>query len=330
MSFPSQLIIGNLKIEPPLALAPMVGLSHSALRSLLLEIGGVGLFYTEMLSARRLPEENEHISPCLIKSELESPLFYQVFLHDPSLVKPAVEKLHSIGVQGIDINLGCPAPKLRREGAGCALTRDLYSVKKIIAAFRKSTDLPLSVKIRLGEKADEGHYLDLCRLIEDEGADCLNIHARLNHEKFCRKPRWERVADAKKNAGIPIIANGGIFSVKDAVNCLTVSGADGLMIGRGAAVRPWVFSEIASALYGVVPGNTELLLRDVYQRFFELLKDRFSRERRLGRLKQFTHYFAESYPYGHQLSSAVQTSRSMEQAYERAERFFENNEPLTI
>jgi nifR3 family TIM-barrel protein len=307
----------------------MVGLSHSALRSLILELGGVGLFFTEMLCAKRLPEENEAISPCLIKSAGEYPLFYQLFLHDPSLVVPAVEKLHRIGVQGIDINMGCPAPMLRKKGAGCELTKDPVLVKKIISAFRKATDLPLSVKIRLGEESQEERYLDLCRIIEGEGADCLSIHARLNHEKFCRKPRWEWIAKAKKTVGIPIIANGGIFTVKDAENCLTLSGADGLMIGRGAAARPWLFSEIATALYDAAPDSGTLLLRDVYRRFFELLQKRFAGERRLGRLKQFTHYFAGSYPYGHQLASAIQTSSSMEEAFERAERFFETNEPLT-
>jgi len=322
------IILRNLKIDPPLALAPMVGLSHSALRSLLLELGGVGLFFTEMLSAKRLPQDNESVSPSLIRSAAEYPLFYQLFLHDRSLVIPAVEKLHRLGAQGIDINLGCPAPRLRKRGAGCALTKDPVAVRKIIAAFRNSTDLPLSVKIRLGETLDERKYLELCKIIEGEGADCISIHARLNHEKFCRKPRWQWIAEAKNSIAIPIFANGGIFTVEDAENCLNISGADGLMIGRGAAVRPWIFAEISAFLSD---GHCDpVVLRDIYRRFSTLLKLRFSRERRLGRLKQFTHYFAESYLYGHQLACSVQKSTSMEQAIEQAERFFEAHEPVSI
>ncbi len=322
--------IGNLTIYPPLALAPMVGLSHSALRSLLLELGGVGLLFTEMLSAKRLPQDNERVSPCLIRSEEEYPLFYQVFLNDPACVSAAVDKLHALGVHGIDINLGCPAPKLRKRGAGCFLAKDQSAVAAVIAAFRKMTDLPLSVKIRLGESNEETQYLNLCRLIEGQGADCLTIHARFNDDKFCRKPKWTWIAKAKEAISIPIIANGGIFSVEDAENCLRISGADGLMIGRGAVVRPWLFAEIAGAHFGMRRPCTSISPPELYGRFFHLLTERFARERRLGRLKQFTHYFAGSYVFGHQLASAVQTSSSMEQAMEIAHRFFESNQSCTV
>ncbi len=129
MAYKAKLKLRNLEIWPPLALAPMVGLSHSALRSLIIELGGVGLLFTEMLSAKRLPDENPTVSPLLIRSSDEKPLFYQVFLHDPSPVIPAVEKLHLLQAEGIDLNLGCPAPKLRKAGAGCALSNDHKTVK---------------------------------------------------------------------------------------------------------------------------------------------------------------------------------------------------------
>ncbi len=322
--------IGNLIIDPPLALAPMVGLSHSALRTLLLELGGVGLLFTEMLSAKRLPQENERVSPFLIRSKDEYPLFYQVFLNDPSLVDAAVHKLHELGVHGIDINLGCPAPQLRKWGAGCFLAKDHQTVAAVISTFRKKTDVPLSVKVRLGERNGEKQFLNLCRLIEDQGADCLTIHARFNDDKFCRKPKWDWIAEVKETISIPIIANGGIFSVEDASNCLRISGADGLMIGRGAVMRPWIFAEIASTHFGMSLPCGSIPPLELYGRFICLLTERFTRERRLGRLKQFTHYFAGSYVFGHQLASAVQNSSSMEQAMDIAERFFESKEACVV
>ncbi len=329
MALKSKLKLRNLEIWPPLALAPMVGLSHTALRSLILELGGVGLLFTEMLSAKRLPNENAKVSPLLIRSPDEKPLFYQVFLHDSAPVIPAVEKLHHLQAEGIDLNLGCPAPKLRKAGAGCALSSDHKTVMKIIAAFRKSTDLPVTVKIRLGNKNDRGKFINLCRIIEDEGCDCVTIHARFDDDKFCRKPRWECIATAKKHINIPIIANGGIFSVEDARRCFEISGADAIMIGRGAASRPWIFSEISETLFGIKRKSDILLLREIYNRFTSLLVLRFARERRLGRLKQFTHYFAESYPFGHRLASTVQNSNSMDEAITRAEYFFDSNEQLS-
>lgn len=322
--------IRELSIDPPLALAPMVGLSHSALRSLIVELGGAGVFFTEMLSAKRLPEENAEISPLLIRSTAEAPLFYQVFLSQDDVIESAVAKLHTLNAQGIDINLGCPAPKLRKQGAGCALSNDRDVVKKIIRKFRASTELPVSVKIRLGKNGNVQSFLDLCTLIEDEGADLLTIHARFHGEKFCRKPKWCWISRAKEHVHIPIFANGGIFSVSDAKKCLQETRADGLMIGRGAAIKPWLFSTICQAVYGRKSSTDILYCKDVYTRFFELLELRFKKERRLGRLKQFTHYFAASYKYGHRLAVAVQTSREMEEARERAEAFFDTNEKLTL
>ncbi len=318
----NSIFIGKLEISPPLALAPMVGLSHSALRSVIHELGGAGLYFTEMLSAKRLPHENENISPCLIRSESERPLFYQVFLSEPSVIIPALTKLESIGADGIDLNLGCPAPRMLKSGAGCALTRKHDTVKEILAKTRENTQLPLTVKIRLGDELNQYQYLELCKIIEGEGADCLTVHARLNDEKFCRKPRWDWIGKAKYCMKIPVIANGGIFTCEDAKKCLEISGADGLMIGRGAVESPWIFSEIASSVYHVPESNKPVSLTYIYFRFAALLQKRFSPERRLGRLKQFTHYYAKSFKFGHQFATTIQNSASMKEALEQASAFF--------
>ncbi len=330
MNLSDTIYIGKIAVSPPLALAPMVGLSHSALRTVVSDLGGVGLFYTEMLSAKRLPNENATISPCLVRTPAENPLFYQIFLNDQDHVAPALTKLSELEADGVDLNFGCPAPKLRRFGAGCVLAEKHDMVRKIITKMRRFTKLPISAKIRLGENLRNKKYIELCRILEGEGVDCITIHARLNCEKFCRKPRWEWIAEAKDSVGIPVLANGGIFSVEDARKCLAVSGADGLMLGRGAVTAPWLFSEIASAIYGVGKVNSLVSLAEIYQQFASLLTKRFNEERRLGRLKQFTHYFAASYSFGHQLAHSVQTSLSMEEALQRAHSFFNNNEPLIV
>ncbi len=315
-----------MKVWPPLALAPMVGLSHSAFRSLVLEMGGGGLFFTEMLSAKRLPNENEMVSPLLIKSSQEYPLFYQLFIADDKDIGAVIEKLHQLGAQGIDLNLGCPAPKLRKQGAGCYLTRNPQLVQSIVAKFRQQTDLPLSVKIRLGDSLNKEKLLGFCSMLEGEGIDLLTVHGRLHGEKFCRKPRWDWIGEVKNHLSIPVFANGGIFTVEDARNCLIKSGADGLMIGRGAAFRPWLFRDISREIYGVIGPGTVMDRRETYVRFIELLTVRFAMERRLGRLKQFTHYFASTYPFGHHLAATIQTSITMEQAEERALLFFSRSE----
>ena len=299
----------------------MVGLSHSALRSLVQEEGGVGLLFTEMLAARKLPEESS-CSPFLMRSDQEYPLFYQLFLTDGEAIAAAVERLHSLKAQGIDLNLGCPAPQLRRQGAGVFLTSDPDQVCLLLKTLRKATSLPVSAKIRLGENLDKEKLVEFCRMLEGEGIDLLTVHGRMNDEKFCRRPRWECIAPVKAALGIPVIANGGIFSVEDAQTCLQLSGADGLMLGRGAACSPWLFADISSKVYGLAGPGSGRDRREVYFRFCELLQERFVEERRLGRLKQFTHHYAGNFQFGHLLATNVQKSHNLEEAMAQAAEFF--------
>lgn len=314
--------VRGLSISPPIALAPMVGLSHSALRALLLEHGGVGLYYTEMLTARRLPHDNPRCSPLLQRQNDEWPLFYQIVAADHATIAPAVEKIEQLHGQGIDLNLGCPAPLIKKQGAGLALLDNRRELQRVVATLRKCTDLPLSVKIRLGKNANRDALRELCWFFEREGIDLITIHARLDGEKFCRRPRWALVGEVSSFLSIPLFINGGIFSLTDARLSLEQSGAVGLMVGRGAVRHPGLCAEIAEHLFGAEPIPKKRTEEETFFRFFTLLEERFASERRLGRLKQFTAYFAETLLFGHRLSSAVQTSSTMDEAGKRAEDFF--------
>lgn len=318
---PAPIRVRGLVIDPPLLLAPMAGLTHTALRRLVAGFGGAGLLSTEMLSARRLPSESHAVSPYLLRTGPEHPLSYQLLTSMPDEIGPAIDALHRCGADAIDINMGCPAPAVGKFGAGIGLMEQPGNARRIVAEARKRTALPLTVKIRLGMD-DERKLGDFCRLLQDEGADLLSVHARLRNEPFSRRPRWERIAALKQGLSIPVVANGGIFSVRDARECLAASGADGLMIGRGAAVRPWLFAEIGREVCGVAVAEPVVSLPAIYAAFLENL-ELFRPPYRLGRLKEFTHYFARNYPFGHHLASRVQSSASVAEARERAEQFFE-------
>lgn len=317
--------VRGLKIWPPLLLAPMAGLTHSALRTTLLGCGGVGLLSTEMLSAARLPVENAQLSPYLVRTPVEQPLSYQLLVADEKYVTAAMARLRQLEADSVDLNLGCPAPQVRRMGGGSCLMDDPQRVRRIVAGCRRATQGPLSAKIRLGERLDETALRDFCQMLVGEGIDLLTVHARLRGESFARRPRWEWIAKVKQWIGIPVIANGGVDSVENARLCLELSGADGLMIGRAAAVRPWIFAEIARALYGEDIPGTEIDLPLLYSGFVKALIERFAVERRLGRLKEFTHYFAKNYFFGHHLAAQVQSSQSVEEAWGRAVQFFVAN-----
>jgi nifR3 family TIM-barrel protein len=318
--------IRELVIDPPLLLAPMAGLTHSALRRLILRFGGVGLLSTEMLSAIRVPQENPRLSPFLFRREEERPLSYQLLLSRLADAAPAVAALHGFGADAIDLNLGCPAPAIRRLGAGSRLMENPGLLRELVAKVRKLTSLPLTAKIRLGENLSETALKNLCLMLAGEGIDLITVHARLRGESFSRKPRWSWIAKVKSWVKVPVVANGGIFSSADAARCLEASGADGLMLGRGAVIRPWLFAEIARNIYRWDLALPEVRPAEVYQEFAELLVDSFLPERRLGRLKEFTHYFARNYPFGHRLTSLVQSCGSLEQGLERAQLFFARNE----
>jgi len=317
-----QLQVRNLRISPPLLLAPMAGLTHTALRQIISGFGGVGLLSTEMLGAKRLPVENPGISPYLIRAASEKPLSYQLLVANAGEIARAIDALHGLKADAVDLNMGCPAPAVRRLGAGASLMEQPEDVRCIVVEARKRTALPLSAKIRLGSEPDERKLKAFCTMLEDEGVDMLSIHARFTKESFAREPRWECIAGVKERLGIPVIANGGIFSVQDAEECLRVSGADGLMLGRGAAIQPWLFAEIARDVFGCAVPAPAVSLPAVYADFVGHLSA-FRPEYRLGRLKEFTHYFARNYKFGHHLASRVQASSSVDEARERAALFFE-------
>jgi len=316
--------VRGLQVDPPLLLAPMAGLTHSALRQIMFGFGGVGLASTEMLSAKRLPTESPRVSPYLIRTSSERPLSYQLLTSTPDEIAAAIEALHELKADAIDLNMGCPASAVGKFGAGFSLMEQPEEARRIVSEARKRTPLPLTAKIRLGSELNEEKLKSFCTMLEDQGIDMLSVHARLKHESFARRPRWESIASIKKGLTIPVIVNGGIFSVQDAKNCLAVSGADGLMLGRGAVIKPWLFAEIARDLCGSTIAERAVSLPAVYASFIENLKELFRPEYRLGRLKEFTRYFARNYKFGHHLASRVQCSASVEEASERATVFFEH------
>ena len=321
------MIIRNKKIWPPLLLAPMAGLTHSALRTTILEFGGVGLLSTEMLAATRLPAENAQQSPYLLRTPQETPLSYQLLLVGEKNIPSVFAALHRFKADVIDLNLGCPAPLVRKAGGGSSLMDDPVALRKIIRCARKNTTLPLTAKIRLGDTLDAQKLRDFCRMLAGEGIDMLTVHARLRSESFARRPHWGWVAKVKEWVDIPVVANGAIDSVGSARACIEESGADGLMIGRAAATAPWLFALLARDIYKMDIPMPEVFLPGLYQNFIVALVERFQPERRLGRLKEFTHYFAKNYFFGHHLASKVQASITLEEAWLRAVAFFSNNDP---
>jgi tRNA-dihydrouridine synthase len=201
-----QIHVRNLQVNPPLLLAPMAGLTHSAFRQIISGFGGAGLLSTEMLSVKKLPNENSRVSPYLIRTNSEKPLSYQLLVSNAGEIARAIDALHALKADAVDLNMGCPAPTVRKLGAGICLMEQPEEVRRIVGEARKRTALPLSAKIRLGGELDERKLKAFCTMLEDEGIDMLSVHARLKKESFARRPRWECIAEIKDWLKVPVIA----------------------------------------------------------------------------------------------------------------------------
>ena len=315
--------IKNLKVDPPLILAPMSGLTHTALRQLVAEIGGCGLFYTEMLSARSLPFEEPNASPWLRSTAHERPLVYQLLVSHPEEVAAAVEKIESCGADGLDLNMGCTTALIAKRGGGITLMKEPKMAQAIVRASRKATDLPLTVKIRLGWTMNWDGLRDFCLMLQDNGVDAICLHPRLKQDRLKRPARWEFIGRIKGHLHIPVIGNGDVTSPQAAMRMFELTGCDGVMLGRAAVQSPWLFRQIANSHSPDLYHNHFPNPAETFNRFISLLQTSLEPHYTLPLLKRFTFYFSQNYAFGHTLWRLVHKADSLATATSVANEFFQ-------
>lgn len=235
--------IKDLYLKNKLILAPMAGITDMTFR-LLCKSYGASLVFTEMVSAKGLHYSNEKTRNLLSISPEERPIGVQLFGSEPEILGQIAEEISLLDIDLIDINMGCPAPKIVNLGQGAALMKDPKRVKDIVDSVVRKTSKPVSVKIRKGWDKNNINALEIAKIIEDSGASALTIHGRTREEFYQGKADWDIIAEIKNNLKIPVIGNGDVFSGKTAKAMLDKTGCDGIMIGRGVQGRPWIFHEI--------------------------------------------------------------------------------------
>ncbi|MDD4080309.1 MAG: tRNA-dihydrouridine synthase [Eubacteriales bacterium] len=239
---------------PVLMLAPMAGITDWPFRVLCRRQGADELV-TEMISAMGLiqaPKSSRAYRQLLLTKPEEAPIIAQLFGNDPGYLARAAGQLSDTGIfSGIDLNVGCPAPKVTGSGSGAALMKDIPLSRLILAGMRKATSGRLSVKMRLGWDGDSRNYLDYALMCQDMGADRVCVHARTRTQQYSGKADWGAVAQVKRALRIPVVLNGDVFTPQDAVRALDETGADGLAVGRGALGNPWLFGRIKRVLAGL-------------------------------------------------------------------------------
>jgi tRNA-dihydrouridine synthase B len=279
--------IGKLSLEQPTVLAPMAGLTDRALRQLMDEIGGCGLLVSEMIAAEGLRRRNRRTMEMIADFATRTPQFIQLFGADPEALAEAAAMVSAeTAFAGIDLNMGCPVPKVVRSGAGAGLLQDLPRLAAVVAAVRRSTPLPLTVKVRLG--FNKVNVMETTRIIAEQGADAVAVHFRLKSEGYTGNARWEMAAAVRENLGIPLLGNGDIMTTAFAQEKLKT--VDGILIGRGALANPFIFREIVGQ--ATIASDLAMYVR----RLGTLIEELYPEKKRLGKLKAFTRFLVLSRP----------------------------------
>jgi len=250
----SPLALGLLSIWPPVVLAPMAGVTNYPFRSLCRAFGA-GLYVSEMITARGFLEHNPRTHLLASSRSDEHPRSVQVYGSDPDVVEEMARRLAGEGVHHIDMNFGCPAPKITRRGGGSAIpVKPRLMARLVRAAVRGADGVPVTVKVRKGIHEGLLTYLDAGRVAEDEGAAAIGLHARTAAQLYGGEADWAAIARLKGAIRIPVLGNGDVWECWDALRMLRATGCDGVIVGRGCLGRPWLFAELAAVFDGREPG----------------------------------------------------------------------------
>jgi nifR3 family TIM-barrel protein len=295
--------IANLTLDPPVVLAPMAGVTNAAYRSLCRGYGA-GLYVSEMVSARALVEGNEKTRRMLAFGADEDVRSIQLYGVDPTTIAIAVSTLVTeIGVDHIDLNMGCPMPKVTRLGGGAALPlHGVLFTRIVAAAVQAAGDVPVTVKMRMGIDQDTLTYLDAGRIAAAEGAAAVALHARTAEQLYSGSAHWDAITRLKQAVtDVPVLGNGDIWTAGDGVRMVEATGCDGIVVGRGCLGRPWLFRDLVEAFAGrpVAPPPRLGVVLEVMRRHARLLVEvKGDEHAALRDFRKHVGWYLTGYPVG--------------------------------
>ena len=322
ISQPAPLTIGPLKLDVPVVLAPMAGITNTAYRRLCREFGA-GLYVSEMITSRALVERTPESMRLITHHESEKTRSIQLYGVDPKTVADAVTLLVAEDrADHIDLNFGCPVPKVTRKGGGSALPWKSTLFRQIVeAAVKAAGPLPLTVKMRKGIDSDHLTYIEAGKVAEGAGVAAIALHGRTAAEFYSGQADWSAIAALKSAiTSVPVLGNGDIWSADDALRMMSETGCDGVVVGRGCLGRPWLFGDLAAAFdpeahqgEGLIQPNLGTVAQ-TFRRHAELLTEFFDSEERGCRdIRKHVAWYFKGYPVGGDLRASMATVQSLAQ-----------------
>ena len=324
--------IGSVELPSPYAIAPMAGMTDTAFRRLVKRHGGCGLVVTEMVSSEGLVRGIDRTLEYAEYTDEERPISIQIFGGDPEKMAAAAQIVEGMGADIVDINMGCPVPKIAKHNAGCSLMREPAHAAQVVGAMAKAVKIPVTVKMRAGWNDDDRNAPTLAKMVQDAGAAAIAVHGRTAAQSYTGLADWDLVAHIADQLTIPVFGSGDCIEPQQIVDRMR-SGVEGVLVGRGVLRNPWILAQAADLAAGrpprvVTPAERgqflfdyiELLLRERVDEARAMTHDRWV----INKLRALGSWYTKGLENGSHLRTAINSADSLTVLYDAIGAFFLN------
>lgn len=315
--------VRDIAIDPPLILSPMAGVTDYVFRRLIKRRGGVGLVVSEFISVEGLTRGNPKSKRQMQFDEEERPFAVQIFGGRPERMAMGAEMAEEVGADILDVNCGCPAPKVVKNGGGSGLLREPDRLEEILKEIKRAISIPLTLKLRTGYSDSSINVVDVAKMAEQCGVEHIQVHGRTREQGYKGLANWDLIRQVKEAVSIPVSGNGDITSIEYGMEKWRESGVNGILIGRGAMQNPWIFRQFEDVLAGREPYQPDLAEKKaVLLEFFEMCLGEMPEIVALGKMKQLAGQFTKGLPGGAAFRQTLYHSHSEQEILDNIEAYF--------
>ncbi len=315
--------IRNIDIDPPLILSPMAGVTDYTFRRLIKRRGGVGLVVSEFISVEGLTRGNPKSKRQMRFDDEERPYAVQIFGGQPERMVLGAQMAEEVGADILDVNCGCPAPKVVRNGGGSGLLKDMPRLETILREIKKAISIPLTLKVRTGFSESTINVVEVAKMAEQCGVEHIQVHGRTRDQGYKGLANWDLIKQVKQAVSIPVSGNGDVTTIEYGLERWQEAGTDGILIGRGAMQNPWIFRQFADAIAGreIYQPNLEEK-KTVLLEFFGMCREEMPELPALGKMKQLAGQFTKGLVGGAQFRQTLYHSHSAEETLDNITTYF--------